>query len=253
MPPTAVHSVMPVLSAQHLTDLWVAVGWRDGKADRVRFIGRVPEPGGRVSQHDAVRSVADDGKELSTLLRCLLVAAFAAMNILLLSVAAWSSNPTEIAPEQRDFFHWLSALIALPAAAYAGRPFFASAVRAVVARRLNTDVPLSAGVILVLGISIFETLHRATQAYFDSALLLLVFLLAGRTVEQAMRRRAQAFAANLAALRAETVTKFVSDTELAEVPVASVRSAISSLRDRASALRSTAWSSRGGPRSTRAW
>jgi Cu2+-exporting ATPase len=224
MPPNAVHSVMRVLSARHLTDLWLAAGWRDGKADRIRLVDRVPEPGGRASSHDAVRSDADDRNEISTLLRRLFVAALAAMNILLLSVAAWSTNPTEIVPEQRDFFHWLAALIALPAAAYAGRPFFASAVCAVVTGRLNADVPLSAGIILVLGVSTFETLHGATQACFDSALLLLVFLLAGRTLEQVIRRRARAFAANLAAFRAETVTKFVSDTELAEVPVASVRS-----------------------------
>ena len=66
------------------------------------------------------------------LLRCLGVAAFAAMNIMLLSVSVWSGNVTDITPEQRDFFHWLSALIALPAAAYAGQPFFRSAMRALI-------------------------------------------------------------------------------------------------------------------------
>ena len=223
MPPNAVHCVVPVLSAEHLTDLRVAVGWRDGKADRVRFIDRLSEFGGRTSPHEAIRSAADDKKEIYSLLRCLGVAAVAAMNIMVLSAVA-SGNVADIVPEQRDFLHWASALIALPAAAYAGRPFFTSAVRAVAAGRLNTDVPLSVGVMLALGTSAFETLRHAPHAYFDSALILLTFLLVGRTLEQVMLRRARAFAANLASLRAETVTKFVSDTELAEVPVASVRS-----------------------------
>jgi Cu2+-exporting ATPase len=52
--------------------------------------------------------------------------------------------------------------------------------------------------------------------------MLLTFLLVGRTLEQAMRRRTRAVAGNLAALRAETVTKFVSPTELAVVPVVSI-------------------------------
>src|SRR5262249_45363663 len=145
------------------------------------------------------------------------------MNVMLLSVAVWSGNVTDLVPEQRDFFHWLSALIALPAAAYAGRPFFQSAIRAVAARRLNMDVPITVGVLLALGMSVVETSNHAEHAYFDSALMLLTFLLVGRTLEQAMRRRTRAVAGNLAALRAETATKFVSPHELREVPVASIR------------------------------
>jgi Cu2+-exporting ATPase len=207
----------------NLTDRRVAVEWRDGSIDPTRFIDRLSELGYRAYPYDSGRSAANEEQETRMRLRCLGVAAFAAMNIMLLSAAVWSGNVTDIAPEQRDFFHWLSALIALPAAAYAGRPFFHSAVRAVAARRLNMDVPITVGVLLALGMSVVETLNHAEHAYFDSALMLLTFLLAGRTLEQAMRRRNRAVAGNLAALRAETATKFVSPHELREVPVASIR------------------------------
>lgn len=56
---------------------------------------------------------------------------------MLLSVSVWSGNATDITPETRDFFHWLSALIALPTVAYAGRPFVKSAFGALAAGRLN--------------------------------------------------------------------------------------------------------------------
>ena len=203
----AVHPVRPARSAERLTDVRMAVGWRPAKVDPVRFINRPSD-----------RSVSDKN-EIHTLLRCLTVAAFATLNVVMLSVAAWASNTTNVAPEQRDFLHWLSALIALPGAAYAGRPFVASAIRGVAAGRANRDALLSVGVMLALGISLFETLRHAAEAYFDAALLLLTFLLVGRALEQAMLRLARAFAANLAALRAQTVMKFVSATALAEVPV----------------------------------
>jgi P-type Cu2+ transporter len=207
----------------NLTDRRVAVEWRNGSIDPARFIDRLSELGFRAYPYDPARSAGDEVGETRTLLRCLGVAAFAAMNVMLLSVAVWSGNVTDIAPEQRDFFHWLSALVALPASAYAGRPFFQSAIRAVIARRMNMDVPITLGVMLALGMSVIETLNHAEHAYFDSALMLLTFLLIGRTLEQAMRRRTRAVAGNLAALRAQTATKFVSPHELAEVPVASIR------------------------------
>ena len=73
------------------------------------------------------------------------------MNMMLLSVSVWAGEASDITPETRDFFHWLSALIVLPAAAFAGQPFFLSALRALRARRLNMDVPISLGVVLALG------------------------------------------------------------------------------------------------------
>ena len=207
----------------NLTDRRVAVEWREGRVDPARFIDRLSELGYRAYPYDSGRSAASEQQETRELLRCLGVAAFAAMNVMLLSVAVWSGNVSDITAEQRDLFHWLSALIALPAAAYAGGPFFQSAIRAIMARRLNMDVPITVGVLLALGMSVVETWHHAEHAYFDSALMLLTFLLVGRTFEQAMRRRTRAVAGNLAALRAETATKFVNAHELAEVPVASLR------------------------------
>ena len=73
------------------------------------------------------------------------------MNVMMLSIPVWSGNVSDMLPEQRDFFHWLSALIALPAAAYAGQPFFRSAWRALRARTTNMDVPITIGIVLALG------------------------------------------------------------------------------------------------------
>ena len=126
---------------------------------------------------------ADEIRQAQRLLKCLAVAGFAAMNVMLLSVSVWS-GATDMTPETRDLLHWLSALIALPAAAYAGQPFFQSALRALRARHLNMDVPISIGVILALGLSVVETAIHAEHAYFDSAIMLLFFLLCGRYLDQ---------------------------------------------------------------------
>jgi Cu2+-exporting ATPase len=207
----------------NLTNRRVAVEWREGALDPASVVDRLKELGYQAHPFDPGRAERDEEQEARLLLRCLGVAAFAAMNIMLLSVSVWSGNATDITVEQRDFFHWLSALIALPAAAYAGRPFFRSGVHAVLSGRLNMDVPITVGVLLALGMSVFETLHHAEHAYFDSAIMLLTFLLAGRYLDQSMRRRTRAVASNLAALKGETACKFVGDEEVSEVPVAAIK------------------------------
>ena len=58
------------------------------------------------------------------------VAGFAAANIMLLSVSVWAASGGDMLPSVQALFHWVSALIALPAVAYAGQPFFRSAAQA---------------------------------------------------------------------------------------------------------------------------
>jgi P-type Cu2+ transporter len=121
------------------------------------------------------------------LLKAMAVAGFAMMNIMLLSVSVWS-GATGVT---RDLFHWLSAVIALPTVAYAGRPFFKSAWTALSHKRTNMDVPISIGVTLATALSLFETITHGPHAYFDGAVMLLFFLLTGRWLDSVMRDRAR--------------------------------------------------------------
>lgn len=127
------------------------------------------------------------------LLAPLAVAGFACMNVMLLSVSVWSGADGST----RDLFHWLSALIGVPAILYAGQPFFRSAWSALRRGRTNMDVPISIGVTLATGLSCYETLTGGKEAWFDGTLMLLLFLLAGRALDAMMRDRARAGVAAL--------------------------------------------------------
>ncbi|MFC3175392.1 heavy metal translocating P-type ATPase [Novosphingobium bradum] len=116
------------------------------------------------------------------------VAGFAAMNVMLLSVSIWSGADGAT----RELFHWLSAAIGIPAIAYAGRVFFASAWGALKHGRTNMDVPISIGVTLATVLSLYETVTGGADAWFDGTLMLLLFLLAGRALDAAMRDKARA-------------------------------------------------------------
>ena len=140
------------------------------------------------AQPVADNPLGDESKERKGLNRALGVAGFGMMNVMLLSVSVWSGADGAT----RELFHWLSALIALPVIAYSGRPFFASASMALSHRRTNMDVPISIGVILATCLSLYETVTGGEHAFFDSAVMLLFFLLAGRALDAEMRTRTRA-------------------------------------------------------------
>ena len=209
------------LARVNLTEKRLTVEWNDARrVDPPEVMARLEALGFTGYPFRIAAREAGERATEQRLLRALGVAGFAMMNIMLLSVSVWSGHETGLSSATRDFFHWISALIALPTAAYAGRPFFDSAIRSLKARAVNMDVPISLGILLALGVSVWETLNSGEHAYFDGAVMLIFFLLIGRVLDAMMMKRTRAVASNLAALRAENVTRILPDGTLREVPAA---------------------------------
>jgi Cu2+-exporting ATPase len=200
----------------------LSVEWRDGALVPSAIVEELRRLGYRAHPFQARLVEEEETRRTQWLLKCLAVAGFASMNIMLLAVSVWSGNVTDITQETRDFFHWLAALIALPTVAYAGQPFIQSALGALRNGRTNMDVPIVIGIMLALIMSVVETLNHAEHAYFDSVVMLLFFLLCGRYLDQAMRRKTRAVAGNLAALKAEVAHRIGHDGEVVLVPIAAL-------------------------------
>lgn len=144
------------------------------------------------------------------LLMRLAVAGFAMMNVMLLSVAVWSGAEAAT----RDLMHWISAMIALPTIAFSGQPFFTSAWSVLKVKRLNMDVPISLAILLAGGMSLYETMESGAHAYFDAALSLTFFLLAGRYLDYRTRASARSAAQELAALEVPRAVVLVDGQEI---------------------------------------
>ena len=186
----ALGAVPGVASARaNLTARTIAVD-RSAAADMPALVAALAGAGFAAQPREDVLEPPSASREL---LAPLAVAAFACMNVMLLSVSVWSGADGST----RDLFHWLSAAIGVPAILYAGQPFFRSAWGALKRGRTNMDVPISIGVALATGLSCYETVTGGEEAWFDGTLMLLLFLLAGRALDAMMRDRARAGVAAL--------------------------------------------------------
>jgi Cu2+-exporting ATPase len=155
--------------------------------------------------------------DLRRLLKAMAVAGFAATNVMLLSIAVWSGGG-EMTETTRTAFHWISALIALPAVAYAGQPFFRSAWGALKNRQTNMDVPISLAVLLACSLSLYETVNGNPDTYFDAAVMLLFLLLIGRYLDAKLRHKTGEAAQRLAAMQSTSATRILPDGKLETIP-----------------------------------
>jgi len=161
----------------------VTVQWREvlppplfATLDRLGYPAHLYDPGDN-----------DKDPVLTQLLRALAISGFAAGNVMLFSMSIWAGADAA----SRDLFHWLSALVSIPSAAYSGQIFFRSAWQVLRRGQANMDVPISIGVLLAFGMSIYDTVTHGEYAYFDAAISLLFFLLIGRVLDHMMRERAR--------------------------------------------------------------
>jgi len=202
----------------NMTSRRLAVAWRGGDTDGLTIVETMAALGYPSAPYDAgkLADASDDADK--RLLAAMAVAGFAAGNIMLLSVSVWAGAFTDMGPATRDLFHWISALIAIPAVAYAGQPFFRSAWAALRHRSLNMDVPISLAVLLAVGVSIYATSEGRDHAYFDASVTLLFFLLVGRYLDRRARTKARSAAANLLALNASAAVVIGADGRERSMP-----------------------------------
>jgi len=215
-----------VISARlSLTTRRLALRWRGPAARAGAFSERINTLGFRVAPFDPAVLATEEDREEHALLRALGIAGFAAANVMLVSVAVWvgHSSAAEMGQATRDLMHWVAALIALPAIAIAGLPFYRSALAALARGRTNMDVPISLGVLLTAGMSLSETIRSGPYAYFDSACALLFFLLIGRYLDRRARGRARGAATQLLALGRRAVHVLGADGIARPRPAEQVR------------------------------
>ncbi len=216
------HALKPVpgvLQARvNLSTRRLALLWRGERSLGKTLTGRLAMLGYRAVPYSPERLREIEGRKDSDLLRAMAVSGFAAANVMLISVAVWSGAVSDMGPATRDFLHWISALIALPAIAFAGLPFYKGALEGLKAGRMTMDLPISLAVVLAAAMSLFETINGGEHAYFDASVTLLFFLNIGRYLDRRARENARSAATQMMLLGAVAAQVEEEDGSLRALP-----------------------------------
>lgn len=121
------------------------------------------------------------------------VAAFCAMQVMMMATPSYVATGDELAPDLRQLLNWGSWLLSLPVLLFAAGPYFQGAWRSLRARRIGMDVPVALGLAVTFIASTGATFDPAGifggEVYFDSLTMFVSFLLGGRLLETRARHR----------------------------------------------------------------
>lgn len=168
------------------------VRWQPARIDLPRLAQRIAALG------YAPRALGVESRPDRGLLLRLGVAAFAAMNLMLLHASIYTGWIDTMEPRFLALFQWTALILATPVALWCASPFFAGALSGLRAGVLHMDVPIALGVAIMYVHGVIATL-LGHETFLDSLGMLVALLLAGRMLEARGRRRAAEAAVSLAA------------------------------------------------------
>ena len=178
-------------------------------------------------------TLGDDNPELRDMTRRLVVAAAFSAPLVARSMAAMfgAAFPAGLSPGARA---WLELLLATPAVAWAGAPFFARGWRSIATRKLNMFTLIAIGIATAYGFSIVATLvpealprafhdHAGGAAlYFEPAAVITTLVLAGQVLELRARRATSSAIRALLGLAPKTAHRLDGSGGEHDVPLTSL-------------------------------
>lgn len=148
-------------------------------------------------------------------------AGFAMMNLMWITIALYSGADQG---EFKNWFHWISFMIATPTLFYSGYPFLRNAWLGLYRRYLTMDLPIALGAIATYSYSTYITVIGSTHGgvYFDTVVNFLFVILVGRYLEAISKRDALSATNRLLELQPKLAT-VVTDSGFQIVPIRTVK------------------------------
>ncbi|WP_432720562.1 heavy metal translocating P-type ATPase [Jeongeupia wiesaeckerbachi] len=176
------------------------VRWNPAQTTLSAVLEAVAAIGYRALPYDRARQEATQARARKSALFRLWVAGLSMMQVMMFAVPVYLSSAGEIEPRWLNLMNWASCVLTLPVVLYSSWPFYISAWRDLRRGRTGMDLPVAISVLLAFIASVYATITRHGEVYFDSVSMFVFLLLTGRYLESQARAKAGAALEQLAAL-----------------------------------------------------
>ena len=157
--------------------------WDDDTVKLSKIIDMIRAIGYNAYPYDASLQEEKANKERKDYYLRIAVAIFATMNMMTIMVAQYAGYFTGINADVKHILNIGEWVLSTPVLFYSGWPFFKGMYYGIKTKTVNMDTLVATGSLLTYIYSIYITLTRSGEAYFDSVTMIVSFVLVGKFLE----------------------------------------------------------------------
>lgn len=157
--------------------------WDDDELKLSKIIDMIRAIGYDAYPYDPSLQEEKANKERKEYYMRIAVAVFATMNMMTIMVAQYAGYFTGISADVKHILNLGEWVLATPVLFYSGWPFFRGMYYGMKTKTVNMDTLVATGAFLTYLYSIYITLTRHGEAYFDSVTMIITFVLVGKFLE----------------------------------------------------------------------
>ncbi|MEW6992743.1 heavy metal translocating P-type ATPase [Colwelliaceae bacterium MEBiC 14330] len=186
------------------------VKWQESKVKLSDILLTIENIGYHAMPFKANEAEIRNKQQSKAFIKRLGISGILTMQIMMIAVGLYFGAFADMAEHNKTYLRWVSFILAIPIIFYGALPFYSGALKAIKAKRLSMDVPVSIAILLAFSASAWATITEQGEVYFESISMFTFLLLIGKFLEFRARARAAQVSANLLKLMPMTATKITS-------------------------------------------
>ena len=185
------------------------VKWQDDALKLSDILHAIEHIGYQALPFKANEAELRNKKQSKAFIKRLGISGILMMQIMMIAFGLYFGAFSEMAEHNKVYLRWVSFILAIPIIFYGAFPFYTGAIKAIKAKRLSMDVPVSIAIILAFSASAWATITQQGEVYFESVSMFTFLLLIGKFLEFRARSHASQVSANLLKLMPMTAIKVI--------------------------------------------
>jgi Cu2+-exporting ATPase len=184
------------------------ITWSDSDIKLSGILRRMKSIGYESLPFQADNHEASFKKEQKGYLKKLGLAGIMTMQVMMLAMGQYFDIFGSIDAEAISYFNAVSLLLTTPVVLYSGSIFYVSAIKALQAKTVNMDVPITVAIVATYIAGLMAVNKNTGEVYFESICMFIFFLLISRFLEHRSRHRASEISSNMLKLIPVTAARW---------------------------------------------